>query len=202
MGDGEATFAPSTPRNATPEEKSKALAQATTEESGVLVWGGRWLESRPLVKKLAKALDQTDTRGLKVDSSLRVEGADGVYAIGDAALSGFAPTAQVAAQQGKHIGRSIRDATDSPFAYKHAGSLTVRTGMALPSSSFLWRVLHLTCGKPLVRKPWDQMETSGPLQVLPRLFFGGPLAGPSSCRPALVLVLPSIGSSPYYRDEM
>jgi NADH:ubiquinone reductase (non-electrogenic) len=122
VGDGEATFAPSTPRNATPEEKSKALAQATTEESGVLVWAAG-IESRPLVKKLAKALGQTDTRGLKVDSSLRVEGADGVYAIGDAALSGFAPTAQVAAQQGKHIGRSIRDATDSPFAYKHAGSL-------------------------------------------------------------------------------
>ena len=120
--DGEATFAPSTPRNATPEEKAKALAQATSEESGVLVWAAG-IGARPLVTKMAKSLGQNDLRGLKVDSSLRVENADGVYAIGDAALSGFAPTAQVAAQQGKHIGRAIRDGADSPFQYKHAGIL-------------------------------------------------------------------------------
>ena len=122
VGDGEATFAPSTPRNASPEDKAKVLAQAKTEESRAFVWAAG-IGSRPLVKKLAKDLGQTDMRGLKVDSSLRVLGADGVYAIGDAALSGFAPTAQVAAQQGKHIGRAIRDASDTPFEYKHAGSL-------------------------------------------------------------------------------
>lgn len=75
------------------------------------------------MKKLAKSLGQTDMRGLQVDETLKVKGANGVYAIGDAALSGFAPTAQVAAQQGKHIGRAIRDSVDSKFEYNHAGSL-------------------------------------------------------------------------------
>ena len=117
-----ATFAPSTPRSATPEQKAAALAQAKTEDSGLLVWAAG-IGSRPLVKKLATSLGQKDMRGLKVDSTLKVQGADGVYAIGDAALSGFAPTAQVAAQQGKHIGRAIRDGTDTPFEYKHAGTL-------------------------------------------------------------------------------
>lgn len=119
---GKATFCPSTPRNATPEQKAQALAQAKSEEHGALVWAAG-IGSRPIVKKFAKSLGQTDMRGLIVDSSLRVQGAEGVYAIGDAALSGYAPTAQVAAQQGKHIGRAIRDGADSPFEYKHAGSL-------------------------------------------------------------------------------
>jgi len=60
---------------------------------------------------------------LQVGKTLKVEGTDGVYAIGDAALSDYAPTAQVASQQGRHIGRAIRDGEDSKFEYKHAGSL-------------------------------------------------------------------------------
>ncbi len=76
-----------------------------------------------LKKKLATSLGQIDKRGLKVDTCLRVEGADGVYAIGDAALAGYPPTAQVASQEGKHIGRAFRDGIDQPFVYKHAGSL-------------------------------------------------------------------------------
>ncbi|KAG7358972.1 FAD-dependent pyridine nucleotide-disulfide oxidoreductase [Nitzschia inconspicua] len=117
-----ATFAPSTPRDATPEEKADALAQAKTEPIGTLVWAGG-IGPRPLVQKLARSLGQSDTRGLKVDECQRVVGADGVYAIGDAALDGYAPTAQVATQQGKHIGRAFRDGVDRPFVYKHAGSL-------------------------------------------------------------------------------
>ena len=116
------TLAPSTPRSATPEQKAAAAAAAQSEETGCLVWAAG-IGARPLVKKLAKSLGQTDMRGLKVDENLRVKGADSVYAIGDAALSGFAPTAQVAAQQGKHIGRAIRDGEDSKFDYNHAGSL-------------------------------------------------------------------------------
>ena len=119
---GQATFAPSTPRTATPEQKANALAQAKTEDHGVLVWAAG-IGPRPLVKKLAKSLGQTDMRGLRVDTTLQVDGADGVYAIGDAALSGNAPTAQVAAQQGKHIGRAIRDGNNSEFQYHHSGSL-------------------------------------------------------------------------------
>ena len=61
---------------------------------------------------------------MKVDECLRVEGTKGtVYAIGDAALSGNPPTAQVASQQGKHVGRMFRDNEDRPFHYDHVGSL-------------------------------------------------------------------------------
>ena len=105
---GDVTMQPSTPRNATAEQKAAAAAQSWTEEIGALVWVGG-IGARPLVTKLAKALGQKEMRGLLVDEHLKVKGVEGVYAIGDAAFSGFAPTAQVAAQQGKHVGREIRD---------------------------------------------------------------------------------------------
>jgi len=116
------TCQPSTPRNATKEQKSAAAANATSEEIGCLVWAAG-IGARTLVKNLAQKLGQTDMRGLKVDEDLHVLGTDGIYAIGDAALSGFPPTAQVAAQQGKHVGRAIRDREDSKFIYHHTGSL-------------------------------------------------------------------------------
>jgi len=173
VGENEATFAPSTPRDATPEQKAAALAQAKTEEGGALIWAAG-IGARPLVQKLAKALGQTDTRGLQVDNTLRVKGADGVYAIGDAALSGYAPTAQVAAQQGKHIGRAIRDASDTPFEYKHAGSLCCLgqgngiAQLATGQSFNVWDAI----GAPAIGPNGDQRAITGaPAFVLWRSLY-------------------------------
>mmetsp|Transcript_2244 Transcript_2244/g.5538 ORF Transcript_2244/g.5538 Transcript_2244/m.5538 type:complete len:560 (+) Transcript_2244:136-1815(+) len=179
------TLAPSTPRNATPEQRAVAAAAARSEETGALVWAAG-IGARPLVKKLARSLGQTDMRGLKVDGSLRVEGADGVYAIGDAALSGFAPTAQVAAQQGKHIGRAIRDGVDSEFAYDHSGSLCCLgsdNGIAqllapAGSTSFnVWDAL----GAPAVGREGDERAVTGkPAFVLWRSLYWTKLLSASS----------------------
>ena len=186
VGKMQATFAPSTPRTATPEEKAAALAKAATEETGAVVWAAG-IGARPLVKKLAKSLGQTDMRGLKVDPCLRVEGADGVYAIGDAALSGNPPTAQVAAQQGKHIGRAIRDGADSPFEYKHAGSLCClgsNNGIAQlvsgPSSSSNFDIWALIGAEPL-GPDGDQRALKGtPAFVLWRSLYWTRLLSTSS----------------------
>jgi len=186
VGKSEATFAPSTPRTATAEERAAALAQASTEETGAVVWAAG-IGARPLVKKLAKALGQTDMRGLQVDSCLRVKGAEGVYAIGDAALSGNPPTAQVAAQQGKHIGRAIRDGVDTPFAYKHAGSLCClgsNNGIAQlvsgPSSSSNFDIWALIGAEPL-GPDGDQRALKGtPAFVLWRSLYWTRLLSTSS----------------------
>lgn len=112
------------------------------------------------MKKLAKSLGQTDMRGLQVDETLKVKGANGVYAIGDAALSGFAPTAQVAAQQGKHIGRAIRDSVDSKFEYSHCVVLAVT--MALLSCWLPQDQRNLMYGMLLVLNKLAKMETNAP----------------------------------------
>jgi NADH:ubiquinone reductase (non-electrogenic) len=48
---------------------------------------------------------QTTRRGLTVDGHLRVSGADGIFALGDCTATSYAPTAQVASQQGAYLAK-------------------------------------------------------------------------------------------------
>jgi NADH:ubiquinone reductase (non-electrogenic) len=80
---------------------------------GVLLWASG-ITTRPVTKKLmerlgnAKGGPQENPRGLTVDKKLRVKGGeDRIFALGDCALAGYAPTAQVAAQQGKYLGETF-----------------------------------------------------------------------------------------------
>ena len=71
---------------------------------GLLVWAtGNAL--RPIVKDLMSQLPaQKDSRrGLAVDEYLVVKGAENIWAIGDCAIAGYAPTGQVAAQEGNYL---------------------------------------------------------------------------------------------------
>ncbi|KAI8886937.1 FAD/NAD(P)-binding domain-containing protein [Backusella circina FSU 941] len=121
---------------------------------GLLVWA-TGNTTRPLVRNLMNKFPETQNvrRGLDVDDWLRLKGADDIYALGDATATRYAPTAQVAAQQGKYLARlfrqlAIRDELESmdaesipseekakidrklkkvkdikPFHYSHQGSL-------------------------------------------------------------------------------
>ena len=171
LGPTSAVFQPSTPRDATPQQRKDAARRAEEEDFGALVWAAG-ITARPLVKRLAAKLGQGDTRGLVVDDRLRVVHAGGaafgtVFALGDCALSGHAPTAQVASQQGKYLGRALRDGTAGPtqaampFAYTHAGSLCcLGSGngvaqLAAPASSpayLAFRGLHGAAGSEVVGK--------------------------------------------------
>ncbi|KAI1648475.1 FAD/NAD(P)-binding domain-containing protein [Daldinia loculata] len=73
---------------------------------GLLVWAtGNTL--RPLVKDLlAQIPAQKDSRrGLAVNEYLVVQGARDIWAVGDCAVAGYAPTAQVASQEGAFLAR-------------------------------------------------------------------------------------------------
>ena len=50
---------------------------------------------------------QNQRRGLVVDDRLRVAGVEDVFACGDATATNYSPTAQVAAQQGKYLARTL-----------------------------------------------------------------------------------------------
>ncbi|WVF67958.1 hypothetical protein IAT40_002720 [Kwoniella sp. CBS 6097] len=71
---------------------------------GLLVWAtgntSRQI-TRDLMNKLASV--QTQRRGLVVDDYLSLLGGDGIYAIGDCTATSYAPTAQVASQQGIYL---------------------------------------------------------------------------------------------------
>lgn len=77
---------------------------------GLLVWAtGNAL--RPIVKDLMSQIPaQKDSRrGLAVNEYLVVKGTENVWAVGDCAVANYAPTAQVAAQEGAFLARMFNN---------------------------------------------------------------------------------------------
>jgi NADH:ubiquinone reductase (non-electrogenic) len=73
---------------------------------GLLVWAtGNAV--RPVVRDLMSQLpaQKNSRRGLAVNEYLVVNGAENVWAVGDCAVTNYAPTAQVASQEGTFLGR-------------------------------------------------------------------------------------------------
>ncbi|EPY52725.1 NADH dehydrogenase [Schizosaccharomyces cryophilus OY26] len=69
------------------------------------VWAGG-NRPRPLIKNLIESLnEQTNRRGLIVDDYMQVNGMPDVFALGDCTSTAYAPTAQVASQQGAFLGQ-------------------------------------------------------------------------------------------------
>jgi NADH:ubiquinone reductase (non-electrogenic) len=90
----------------TPDEvqlKIKDQTQVASFNYGILVWAGG-IAMRPLTKTIAGQLQNQNSRfGLEVDTHLHVKGCEdgSLWAIGDCAVNGCAPTAQAANQQGQ-----------------------------------------------------------------------------------------------------
>eukprot|EP00466_Bigelowiella_natans_P011588 jgi/Bigna1/79748/fgenesh1_pg.65_\ len=123
------------------DAKSKELH---TLDYGMLVWAAG-ITTRPVVSHLIAAVGkeggQNSRRGLVVDKHLRVKGTKegDVYAIGDCAVSGLPPTAQVAAQQ-------------------------VAEGVVKPTTRFESNNINKTLGKYLgriLRKEFQQRRQKG-----------------------------------------
>merc|ERR1711881_785027 len=77
---------------------------------GLLVWAtGNAV--RPVVKDLMNQIPaQKDSRrGLAVNEYLVVKGTDNVWAVGDCAIANYAPTAQVASQEGAFLARMFNN---------------------------------------------------------------------------------------------
>ncbi|KAG0008496.1 NADH:ubiquinone oxidoreductase [Entomortierella chlamydospora] len=100
---------------------------------GLLVWATGNCP-RPLARKMMARLKHTQTspRGILVDNYMRVAGANDIYAIGDCTFTKYAPTAQVASQQGNYLASVFdnlarieegQDKKITPFEYSHQGSL-------------------------------------------------------------------------------
>jgi NADH:ubiquinone reductase (non-electrogenic) len=111
---------------------------------GLLVWAGGNM-MRPVVRDLISNFPelQKNRRGVSVDDYLLMNGAQNIFVLGDAAATQYAPTAQVASQQGKYLARVFKglNKADSegikeqaqiieqmtknvrPFQYTHNGSL-------------------------------------------------------------------------------
>ncbi|CAE6500683.1 unnamed protein product [Rhizoctonia solani] len=92
------------------KEKSVVVQNAAGERLdipfGAIVWAAGNV-GRPITRKLMEHFPehQTNKRGITVDDFLRMRGADGIFAVGDCTATSYAPTAQVASQEGTYLAR-------------------------------------------------------------------------------------------------
>lgn len=107
---------------------------------GLLVWAtGNAV--RPIVKDLmSKIPAQKDSRrGLAVNEYLVVQGTRDIWAIGDCAVAGYAPTAQVASQEGNFLARLFNNMakTESTEARIHelSSGLNIQQGNTADAAS-------------------------------------------------------------------
>lgn len=81
---------------------------------------------RPITKDLMAKLGhhQTNRRGLVVDDRMVVAGSNGtIFAFGDCTSTSYAPTAQVAAQQGTYVGRQFNQMAERDLLEKRLQEL-------------------------------------------------------------------------------
>jgi NADH:ubiquinone reductase (non-electrogenic) len=78
-------------------------------DCGLVVWAAG-NTSRQLTKDLMAKLptEQTNKRGILIDTHLRMLGESSIFAIGDCTSTSYAPTAQVASQQGAYLARMFK----------------------------------------------------------------------------------------------
>lgn len=101
---------------------------------GLLVWAtGNAL--RPVVKDLMTQIPaQKDSRrGLAVNEYLVVNGAENIWAVGDCAIANYAPTAQVASQEGAFLARLFNSLAKTEEINAELSKLS--TAQALAKSS-------------------------------------------------------------------
>jgi len=77
---------------------------------GMVVWAGGNKARAVSVDLMSRLLDaQNNKRGITVDDHLRMAGTDGtIFALGDCTSTQYAPTAQVASQQGVYVARMFK----------------------------------------------------------------------------------------------
>lgn len=100
---------------------------------GLLVWAtGNTV--RPVVKDLmAQIQAQKDAhRGLTVNEFLVVNGAENIWALGDCSVANYAPTAQVAAQEGAFLARLFNTMAKTDAIEQELKSLSVQQAHAPP----------------------------------------------------------------------
>ncbi|KXT12332.1 hypothetical protein AC579_7642 [Pseudocercospora musae] len=98
---------------------------------GLLVWAtGNAV--RPLVKDLIDQIPaQKDSRrGLAVNEYLVVKGTDNVWAVGDCAVANYAPTAQVASQEGAFLARLFNQMAKTEEIESKLSALSEEQGKA------------------------------------------------------------------------
>ena len=128
---------------------------------GLLVWAtGNTV--RPVVKDLMSQIpaQKNSKRGLAVNEYLVVKGTENIWAVGDCAIANFAPTAQVASQEGSFLARLFNQMAKAEVIENQLGELS-ETQAAAPNKEA--RDLALGSIKDLQRQ-LRRVRSMGPFE--------------------------------------
>lgn len=103
---------------------------------GLLVWAtGNAV--RPIIKDLISRIpaQKNSRRGLAVNEYLVVQGARDIWAIGDCAVAGYAPTAQVASQEGNFLARLFNNMAKTENLEQHIHELSSQMNLQSGNSA-------------------------------------------------------------------
>ncbi|CAE6441098.1 unnamed protein product [Rhizoctonia solani] len=125
------------------KEKSVVVQNAAGERVeipfGSIVWAAGNV-GRPITRKLMEHFPehQTNKRGITVDDFLHMKGADGIFAVGDCTATSYAPTAQVASQEGTYLARLFgqiakKEKLENRLAVLRSGAHTEETEREIES---------------------------------------------------------------------
>lgn len=106
------------------QEKQIDIKDKQSIPFDLAIWCGG-IKSTSFTQKMNQRLSLDNPRGIPVGSNLQVQNASNIYAMGDCAVSGYPPTAQVAYQQGRFLAREFNQGLTGKrtFQYMDKGQL-------------------------------------------------------------------------------
>ncbi|KZT21957.1 NADH dehydrogenase [Neolentinus lepideus HHB14362 ss-1] len=116
---------------------------------GLVVWAGG-NKMRKLTADLMAKLPETQTnrRGLTVDDHLRLKGANSIFALGDCTATQYAPTAQVASQEGAYLARMFNQIAKRDALETKLKALQANPEQAAEADSMLKQITKLEKWRP------------------------------------------------------
>ena len=101
---------------------------------GMLVWAGGNKARKISLDLMSKfPTEQSNRRGITVDDHLVMKGSGGsIYAIGDCTATAYAPTAQVASQQGAYLARVFKQMSKRDSLEQNLGVARVQEPESVP----------------------------------------------------------------------
>ena len=104
------------------DQKSLILKPNNKINFDLAIWCGG-IKANDLTLHVNKSLNDTNNKGIQVNKYLEIDNMNNIYALGDCALTGNPPTAQVAYQQGIYLAKKMNTGKKEEFVFKNRGQI-------------------------------------------------------------------------------
>lgn len=104
------------------EEKSLLLKSNNKINFDLAIWCGG-IKENSLTLHVNKSLNRSNNKGIQVNEYLEIDDNSKIYALGDCALTGNPPTAQVAYQQGIYLAKKMNSGKNDKFVFENRGQI-------------------------------------------------------------------------------